>query len=52
MNENKIIAAILTIATSARDARTTAQEVGKEHWRKVIKDYEQIFAELSKSSSR
>jgi hypothetical protein len=48
MNENKIIAAILTIATSARDVRTTSQEVGKELWRRVIKDYEQILAELNK----
>ena len=48
MNENKIIAAILTIATSARDVRIASQEMRKEQWRRVIKDYEQILAELNK----
>jgi hypothetical protein len=48
MNETKVLAAILTIATSARDARGTSQEVGKEHWRRVIKDYNQIFEALVK----
>ncbi len=46
MDETKILAAILTIASSARDSRTTAQEIGKEHWRKVIKEYEQILTAL------
>jgi hypothetical protein len=51
MNENKIIAAILTMAASAREPRAPSQEVGKEYWRKVIKDYEHILAEISKSST-
>ena len=38
MNENRIIAAILTIATSARESRGSSAEVGKENWRKAIKD--------------
>ena len=52
MNENRIIAAILTMAASAREPRTPSQEAGKEYWRKVIKDYEQILAELSTPTSR
>jgi hypothetical protein len=46
MNETKVLAAILTIAASAREPRTSSQEVGKEHWRKAIKDYEQILSDL------
>jgi hypothetical protein len=46
MNENKILAAILTITTSARESRGSSAEVGKENWRKAIKDYQQILAEL------
>lgn len=52
MNENKIIAAILTIATSARESRGTSEEVGKENWRRVIKHYEQILAELQHDSEK
>jgi hypothetical protein len=36
MNENKILAAILAIATSARESRGSSPEVGKENWRKAI----------------
>jgi len=46
VNENKIIAAILTIATSARELRDSSAEVGTENWRKAIKDYERILVEL------
>jgi len=46
MDETKLLAAILTVASSARESRTTAAEIGKEHWRKVIKDYEQILTAL------
>ena len=46
MNENKILAAILTIATSARESSGSSAEVGKENWRKAIKDYQQILSEL------
>jgi hypothetical protein len=48
MNENKIIAAILTIATSARAVRGSSADRGTENWRKAIKDYEQILAELDR----
>jgi hypothetical protein len=34
VNENKIIAAILTIATSARELRDSSAESGTENWRK------------------
>jgi hypothetical protein len=51
MDERKVIAAILTIATSARDIRNTSQEVGKEHWRRVIKDYQAILDELKKTNA-
>lgn len=50
MNENKIIAAILTIATSARESRGTSEEAGKENWRTVIQHYEQILAALDRGS--
>ena len=46
MNETKILAAILTIAASAREQRARAIEAGKEHWHKVIEDYERILATL------
>jgi hypothetical protein len=46
MNENKIIAAILTIGTTARELRDSSLEVGTENWRKALKDYERILAEL------
>ena len=48
MNENKIIAAILTIATSARELRDSSAEMGTENWRKALKDYERILAELDR----
>jgi hypothetical protein len=47
VNENKIIAAILTIATSARELRDSSREVGTENWRKALKDYERILAALN-----
>ena len=46
MNEQKILAAILTIAVSARASRASSVNVGEEIWRGVIKDYERILAEL------
>jgi hypothetical protein len=46
MDEHKIIAAILTLAASARENRGSSVEVGKENWRKVIKDYELILQDL------
>jgi hypothetical protein len=46
MNETKVLAAILTIAASASDTRSTSSEVGKESWRKVIKTYDEILATL------
>lgn len=48
MNENKIIAAILTIATSATEVRGSSEEAGTENWRRAIKSYEQILAELDR----
>ena len=51
MNENKIIAAILTIATSARAVRGPSAEKGTENWREVINDYEQILAELNRKKA-
>jgi hypothetical protein len=50
VNENKIIAAILTIATSARELRDTSADAGMENWRKAMKDYEKILAELERHS--
>ena len=50
MNENKIIAAILTIATSAKESRGAPEKAGKENWRTVIKHDERILAELDRSS--
>ena len=50
MNENKILAAILTIATSARETRGSYAEAGKENWRKAIKDNHQILTELDRDS--
>ena len=50
MNENKIIAAILTIATSARELRDSSAEMGKEKWRRAIEDYKQILAELGRDA--
>ncbi|MFY9805493.1 MAG: hypothetical protein WA211_13685 [Candidatus Acidiferrales bacterium] len=52
MNENKILAAILTIAVSARASRAGSAEVGKENWRGVIKDYGRILAELDPKSAK
>ena len=48
MNENKILAAILTIATSARESRGSSVEAGKENWRRAINDYKKILAELDR----
>ena len=50
MNENKILAAILTIATSARESRGSSTELRKENWRRAISDYEKILAELDRDS--
>ena len=48
MNESKIIAAILTIITSATELRDPSAEMGIKNWRKAIKDYERILAELDR----
>ena len=48
MDQNKIIAAILTIAASARDARTASKKTGKEPWQRVVKDYDEILSVLNK----
>ena len=45
MNENKIIA-VITIAASAGELRDSSAKMGTENWRKAIKDYERILAEL------
>jgi hypothetical protein len=52
MNENRIIAAILTIATSARAIRDSSAEKGAENWRKAMNDYEQILAELERDLAK
>jgi hypothetical protein len=52
MNENKIIAAILTIATSAREIRDSAAEKGTENWRQAIKDYRRILDELERNAAK
>jgi hypothetical protein len=52
MNENKIIAAILTMATSARELRDSSAEKGTENWRKAIQDYKRILAELDRDSQK
>jgi hypothetical protein len=52
MNENKIIAAVLTIATSARELRDSSEEVGTENWRRAIKHYERILAELDRDLAK
>ena len=52
MNESKILAAILTIAVSARASRASSVKVDEENWRGVIKDYERILAELDPDSAR
>lgn len=46
MDEIKVLAAILTVAASASDTRSTSSEVGKENWRKVMKNYDEILATL------
>jgi len=48
VNENKIIAAILTIATSATELADSSAEMGTENWRKAIRDYGRILAELDR----
>jgi hypothetical protein len=48
VNESKIIAAILAIATSPAELRDSSAEMGIENWRKAIKDYERILAELDR----
>jgi len=50
VNENKIIAAILTIATSARELRDSSAEKGTKNWRKAIQDYKRILTELDRDS--
>ena len=52
MNETKVLAAILTIAASAREPRNSSQEIGKEHWNKVIKVYDQILAALEQKQKQ
>jgi len=52
VNENKILAAILTIAVSARASRASSAGAGEESWRGVIKDYERILAELDPDSTK
>ena len=52
MNENKILAAILTIATSARESRGSSEQAGKENWRTAIDHYQKILAELNRDSAK
>ena len=52
MNEYKVLAAILTVAVSARASRAPSEEVGKESWRGVVEDYERILAALTPDSPK
>ena len=52
MNESKIIAAILTIAVSARETRGPSVEASMANWRNVIKDYERILAKLGRDLAK
>jgi hypothetical protein len=38
MNENKIIAALLTVAVNAMRPRSESKEVGHELWKSVMND--------------
>lgn len=49
MNENKIIAALLTMAVNARRERSTSKQVGREDWRLVLDDYNTFLRALSES---
>jgi hypothetical protein len=49
VNENKVIAALLTMAVNARRERTTSKQVGREDWRLVLDDYNTFLRALSES---
>jgi hypothetical protein len=49
MNENKIIAALLTMAVNAKRERSTTKQAGREDWRLVLDDYNTFLKALSES---
>jgi hypothetical protein len=49
MNENKIIAALLTMAVNARRERGTSRQAGREDWRLVLDDYNTFLKILTES---
>jgi len=47
MNENKIIAALLTVAINAMRPRATSKQLGSEDWKHVMEDYTQFLNKLN-----
>lgn len=43
MNENRLLAAILTVALNSKRPRAISRELGQEDWRQVMQDYERFL---------
>lgn len=46
MNENKIIAALLTLAVNMKRERSTSRQAGREDWRLVLDDFRMFLGAL------
>jgi hypothetical protein len=46
MNENKIIAALLTVAVNMKRERSTSRQAGREDWRLVLDDFRTFLSAL------
>jgi len=51
MNENKIIAALLTLAVNTKRERTTSRQAGREDWRLVLDDYRTFLSALNEPAA-
>ena len=51
MNENKIIAALLTLAVNTKRERSTSRQSGREDWRLVLDDYRTFLSALNEPAA-
>jgi hypothetical protein len=49
MEDQQVIAAILTVALCSTKPRTSSQRVAADHWRNVWRDYKRFLKKLEKT---
>jgi len=51
MNDNRLIAALLTVAVNLKRPRASSRELGHEDWRHILEDYRQFLDYLDLESA-